>query len=127
LLKNILKNNTCIACQILKKCGVDFETLNAQLSKFLDSDEEREYSNEGATYLEQYGKDLTQLAQLGKLDKVIGRQEELEKMITILSRKTKNNPIIIGEAGVGKTALVNGLAYKIIANDVPEKLKNTRN
>jgi ATP-dependent Clp protease ATP-binding subunit ClpC len=76
--------------------------------------------------LEKYGRDLTQLAREGKLDPVIGREEEIKRIMQILTRRTKNNPVIIGEAGVGKTALAEGLAQKISTNDVPDSLKNKR-
>ena len=76
--------------------------------------------------LEKYGRDLTQLAQRGKLDPVIGRDEEIRRIIQVLSRRTKNNPVLIGEPGVGKTAIAEGLARRIIEKDVPDTLKNKR-
>lgn len=76
--------------------------------------------------LEKYGRDLTEVARTGKLDPVIGRQEEIRRVIQVLSRRTKNNPVLIGEPGVGKTAIVEGLALRIIKGDVPETLKNRK-
>jgi ATP-dependent Clp protease ATP-binding subunit ClpC len=113
--------------RILRANGVDQESVYRALQKIrgdhrvMDSQAESKYRS-----LKKYGIDLTELAKNGKLDPVIGRDDEIRRVMQILSRRTKNNPIIIGEAGVGKTAIAEGLAEKIVADDVPDSLKNKR-
>ncbi|MGD9763400.1 MAG: ATP-dependent chaperone ClpB [Candidatus Binatia bacterium] len=113
--------------RILRELGLTRERLMSALQKVRGSQRVTSQNPE-TTYqsLEKYGRDLTKLAAQGKIDPVIGRDEEIRRVIQVLMRRTKNNPVLIGEPGVGKTAIVEGLAHRIVRNDVPEGLKNRR-
>ena len=115
------------AARILKGFGVDREKVLQALQKLrgghrvTDARAESKYRS-----LEKYGRDLTEMARQGKLDPVIGREDEIKRVMQILTRRTKNNPVIVGDAGVGKTAIAEGLAQKIVADDVPDSLKGRK-
>ncbi len=115
------------AASILKRSGVDQEKIFQALQKLrgghrvTDARAESKYRS-----LEKYGRDLTEMARQGKLDPVIGREDEIKRVMQILTRRTKNNPVIVGDAGVGKTAIAEGLAQKIAADDVPDSLKGRK-
>jgi ATP-dependent Clp protease ATP-binding subunit ClpC len=133
ILLGLIREGEGVAAQVLVKLGADLSRVRQQVIQLLSGYAGKEGAPSGgpsgeaaptgSLVLDQFGRNLTQLAREKKLDPVIGREREIERVMQVLSRRTKNNPVLIGEPGVGKTAIVEGFSQRIVANDVPETLK----
>jgi len=134
MLLGLVREGEGVAAQVLVSLGADLARVRQQVIQLLSGYQGKESvgagpgspaseTPSGSPVLDQFGRNLTQLARDGKLDPVIGREKEIERVMQVLSRRTKNNPVLIGEPGVGKTAIVEGLAQRVVSNDVPETLK----
>jgi len=128
LLLGLLREERGVACQILQSLGLDIELVRNETTRLLSGEKgsSQQKSRTKTPSLDYFSRDLTQLAREDKLDPIIGRESEIERIIQILARRKKNNPVLIGEAGVGKTAIVEGLAQRIVAGKIPNLLKSKR-
>ena len=135
IVHSLVRQPNSRAALLLEKLGVDLDEIAKNIEDVVEQEADEAKIEEqkrkagkkaGYRYLTKYGTDLTDVARQGKLDTVIGREKEIERAVTVLCRRTKSNPFLIGEAGVGKTAIVEGLAMRVVKNDVPEKLIGKR-